>query len=100
MGRRRGDRVSVVEAAYADVASDKEWLQGLARSAEPEMAEGFGTCAYTYDVSQAHMRIGDFVGHNLPFPVELLVNTIGNADDAYIEQSYRKLSFALASQIV
>jgi len=100
MARRRSDRVSVVEAAYAAVDTDEAWLHGLASAAEPHISEGLGACAYVYDASSAPLGVGPFAQVNLACPAELVIGAVQQTDEDYIANTWRKLSFGLGSEVV
>src|SRR5262245_45396306 len=100
MGGRQDRNVSVVEAAYAPIASEREWLENLLRAAAPVIDEGLGTAAYVYDASTAPLRVDTLVEVGVPFPTEILLGALGGVDDEYIANTWRRLSFGLGSQLV
>jgi DNA-binding CsgD family transcriptional regulator len=96
--KRRRDIVSVVEAVYAPMESEAEWLEGLLAAVEPEISEGMGVFAYTYDASRLPIQVGVFSGRNTPITREAAVATAQGMDENYVARTWRALSFALASE--
>lgn len=75
MGGRR-DFVSVIEAAYAAVPSERSWLEGIVEQAEHWFGRHVPIAAYVIDASDpARFRAGARVGRRLPEPAfEALVD--------------------------
>lgn len=47
----KGDHVSIIEAAYANVPDEQEWVQGIADAALPCLDQGLGVSVFTYDAT-------------------------------------------------
>jgi DNA-binding CsgD family transcriptional regulator len=90
--------VSVIEAAYAIDAAPAEWLAGLTAAAEPEFARGFGTCAYLYDASSHPLRVLAFHDRKTPFSAADCAAAVAQADERYIEETWRTLAVAAGSE--
>jgi len=97
---RRGEVISIVEAAYAPASTEDEWLDGLVRAATPSIAEGLGACAYVYEASRAPLQVGAFAERELGCSSEIILGAVRGVDDDYVAMTWRKLSFGLGSQLV
>jgi DNA-binding CsgD family transcriptional regulator len=100
MPRPGANQVSVVEAAYLPARSDTEWLQEIATIAEPVISEGFGALAYIYEGAQGPLRMGARAGWGLAFPVDVFVDPVATMDPAFVDRTWRSLSFGLCSESV
>jgi DNA-binding CsgD family transcriptional regulator len=96
MGRSR-NLVSIVEAAYAIGDTEEAWLDRLASAAEPDLARGFGTVAYLYDASSDPLRVLSAVTRSPQFSVEMVSVMASSGNDAYVEATWRSISFGAAS---
>lgn len=97
MGRRRGNAISVVEAAYETERTDEHWLRAVLDAAELDFPENVGTGAYLYDAATTPIRIGAAIGRGR-IQTELLQGMVATADDAYVEATWRSIAFGTASQ--
>jgi DNA-binding CsgD family transcriptional regulator len=98
MPRTAANHVSVVEAAYLPARSDTEWLQAITTIAEPIISEGFGAIAYIYEGAQGALRMGARAGWGVSFPINAFVDPVAALDPAFVDQTWRTLSFGLCSE--
>jgi DNA-binding CsgD family transcriptional regulator len=98
----RQDTISVIEAAYAVAEPEDAWLSGLMAAAEPELADRFGLCAYTYDATRTPLRIGTLVSSGPPELSEVARGAVAMASTnvEYVNRTWRALSFATVSETV
>jgi DNA-binding CsgD family transcriptional regulator len=90
--------ISVIEAAYAMDLPDQPWLDGLAASIERDLAGGMGTCAYVYDASHLPLKVLSYVDRGSPVKAEACAATVGSADAQYVDEAFRNIPFAAASE--
>lgn len=95
--RRAGNAVSVIETAYAP-GDDRSWLAAVAAAVEPALAQGMGTCAYTYDASSLPIQVRRFADHGTPFSAADVARAVATADDAYVDETWRTTPFAAGSE--
>ncbi len=61
------DYLAIIEAAYAQVESDREWLQGVADAAHPVIDAGLGVTVYSYNASDpSHLKLDNFADAGAP----------------------------------
>ncbi len=61
------DYLTIIEAAYAQVESDREWFQGIADAARPVIDAGMGVCVYSYDASDpSRLKLDNFADSGSP----------------------------------
>src|SRR5262245_44163486 len=105
MGTGRSSKknpVSVIEAAYAVDASEGEWLGGLMEAAAPDMNEGLGIAAYTYDARKLPLQIGTLTSRGAPALPRVVREAVvmSSANAEYVARTWRAQSFATVSQTV
>ena len=98
--RRRESKVSVVEAAYTPAASDTDWLEQLARVAEPLISDGLGALAVVYSGARGPLKGGDFASADLAVPPECFFQTLETLDPDFADRTWRALSFGLCSETI
>lgn len=96
--RRAHNKISVVEAAYAQARTETEWLQTIATAAAPIISEGFGAVAYVYEGAEGRLRPGARASFGFDLPVGWFVDPIADMDPAFVDRTWRTLSFGLCSE--
>ncbi len=100
MPRKAANQISIVEATYEPAQTDTEWLQTIATVAEPVLSDGHGVFAYIYEGLEGHLRMGARAGSGIgDIPLDELVDPIAEIDPAFVDQTWRTLSFGLCSEV-
>jgi DNA-binding CsgD family transcriptional regulator len=96
----RGGIIGLVEAAYRVEANEEDWLRGIADAAVPHLDDGFGTIAYTYR-AVGRLEIGRIVvsGGPVMLSPQALTTQLEATDEEYVQRTWRKLPFGLASEL-
>jgi DNA-binding CsgD family transcriptional regulator len=100
MPRSSANQVSIVESVYVAARSDTEWLQTIATTAAPVISEGFGAVAYIYEGAEGPLRMGARAAWGVDFPVDAFVDPVADLDPAFVDATWRTLSFGLCSEYV
>jgi DNA-binding CsgD family transcriptional regulator len=94
----REDLVGVIEAVYRVDAPEQEWVAGLLDAARPSLERGLGAAAYLYNASRIPLRIWNVVERDSVIPIQGIVDTVQNLDDAYADKVARRLYVGAASE--
>lgn len=86
----KGDPVSIIEAAYADVSDEQDWVQGIADAALPCLDLGFGVSVFTYDATvPSALRIPSGAGAGRgAFGLEQMRAMAADLDPALVARAY------------
>ncbi len=97
---RKGDLVGVIESVYAETETDDVWLARLLDAAAPITDRGLGAAAVIYDTNAHPLRVsGVRVTPNAVLPAHALVQMLEGATPEYIDNSWKRLHCALASEV-
>ena len=91
--------MALIEAAYAVDTTDEEWLNMLASAADPLIDAGLGTTAYLFDASAMPVRVLAVANRGGPLDENMVRAAVATASEDYVEQSWRKLHCATASEV-
>ena len=98
---RRGEStVNVVEAAYAPATSDEAWLEQMVRVAAPLISDGLGALAVVYHGARGPLKGGAFATADLTVPPKCFFGTLERLDPAFVDRTWRALSFGLCSETI
>lgn len=94
-----GDLVSIVEAAYAIDAPEPVWLHQIVAAIAPRITQGLGAMGYVYDLRAGRVDVTTVADLDSVVPPNVLVAAVGSTTPDYIEESWKRLRCATASEV-
>jgi DNA-binding CsgD family transcriptional regulator len=99
MGRGEKDLVSVLEATYAQGSDDSKWLSTVAEAIAPHVSQGHGCNAFFYDTREMPLRVWSMCSSPGAMDPQTLMRALASATPEYVEQSWKRLACAAASEV-
>ena len=92
--------IDIIEATYADVEHDTDWLASVLARSAAITERGLGANGYFYDTREYPLRVwGMCETKNHVMPMEALSAALAGATPEYIELSWKRLYCATASEV-